>query len=289
MIDYVLNKAIDKQKYDACVENSIQSKIYTYSWYLDAVTETWDALILNDYEAVMPLPKRKKYGINYIFQPYWIQHLGVFSKSTLSEDDLKLFIDNIPKKMRFIDFNINFKTDSVSPKVNYILPLQDNYDKLFNSFSKLRKRSIVKAKKSGLLLKAIDKWKSILNLSEQKSQQNFKMAKEAALKFEILLKKAQLLNKLKITVTYSKDNELVGGALFIISKNRITYLFSVLNQKGRDLQAMSLILDMVIKEYSNSEYILDFEGSMLPGVAKFIKSFGAEKETYYHLKKWHLF
>ena len=79
------------------------------------------------------------------------------------------------------------------------------------------------------------------------------------------------------------------GAFFIISQKRITYLFSAVNEKGRDLQAMSLILNSVIKSYSASDYIFDFEGSMLPGVAKFIRSFGAQKEAYYHYKKWRLF
>jgi len=237
----------------------------------------------------MPLPKRKKYGINYIFQPFWIQHLGVFSKSTLSEDNLKLFVDNIPKKIRLIDFNINFKTDSVSPRVNYILPLKNRYENIFKAFSKLRKRSIKKAVKNKVLLKKSDEWDELLNLSKLKSQKAFKMTAAAALKFDTLLKMVKKLKKLKIITAYVKDNELVGGAFFIISKNRITYLFSIINQEGKDLQAISLILNSVIKEYSATEYILDFEGSMLPGVARFIKSFGVQKEIYYHLKKWRLF
>ena len=31
--------------------------------YLDIICENWDALILNDYEAVMPLPSYKKVWI----------------------------------------------------------------------------------------------------------------------------------------------------------------------------------------------------------------------------------
>jgi len=289
MIDYVLNKNIDRQKYDTCIADSVQSKIYAFSWYLDAVTETWDLIVLNDYEAVMPLPKRKKYGISYIFQPYWIQHLGVFSKESLSGDDIKLFLRSIPKKIKYIDYNINFKTDTVSAKINYILPLQDNYDKLFGSFSKLRKRSITKAKKAGLFLKSLDEWKPILNLSEKKPQQDFRITTHAALKFEKLLKRAKQLNNLKVLAAYTKDNELVGGAFFVISKSRITYLFSVINKKGRALQAMSLIIDSIIKTYAKTDFILDFEGSMLHGVAKFIKSFRPQKENYYHLKTWRLF
>ncbi|MCF6212746.1 MAG: hypothetical protein L3J45_01835 [Flavobacteriaceae bacterium] len=288
MISYWQHDKVDKKKYDLCIAKAVQSKVYAFSWYLDAVTETWDALVLNDYEAVMPLPKRKKWGIGYVYQPYWIQHLGVFSAKNLEENDSELFLNSIPKRIRLIDFNINFKTESVTPKINYILPLQIKYEALFKGFSKLRKRSIAKAKKADLLLKKIDRWAHLLNLPEQ-NHSGFRMTKEAAYTFENLLKTAVQFNKLKIIAAYSKADVLVGGAFFIISENRITYLFSVLNKKGRDLQAMSLILDFVIKEYSESKYILDFEGSMLSGVAKFIKSFGAEEEAYYHLKKWRLF
>jgi len=289
MITYVSNKTIDRQKYDACIADAIQSKVYAFSWYLDAVTETWNVLVLKDYKAVMPLPTRKKYGIIYIFQPYWVQHLGVFSKSPLSEDYLKLFLDNIPKNIKFINYNINFKANNIIFKTNYILPLQDDYKSLYSCFSKLRKRSITKGKKANLVLKITDNWSPILNLSKQKSAQDFKMTKEAFLKFEKLLNKAKQLNMLKILAAYSKENKLVGGAFFIISKKRITYLFSVVSEQGRNLQAMSIILNAVIKDYADSDYILDFEGSMLPGVAAFFKSFKPQNEIYYHLKKWRLF
>ena len=41
--------------------------IYAYSFYLDTMAKHWDAFILNDYEAVMPLTWNKKYGITYYY------------------------------------------------------------------------------------------------------------------------------------------------------------------------------------------------------------------------------
>ena len=40
---------------------------------------------------------------------------------------------------------------------------------------------------------------------------------------------------------------------------------------------------------SNSKYIFDFEGSMINDIALFFKSFGAEKETYYHFNSKRIF
>ena len=46
----------------------------------------------------------------------------------------------------------------------------------------------------------------------------------------------------------------------------------------------TLILNNLIKNHENSTKILDFEGSMIEGVASFYESFGSEVETYNLLK-----
>jgi hypothetical protein len=51
-----------KTKYDTCMAQSLNSRIYAFSWYLDAVADHWDVLVYGDYEAVMPLPWRQKMG-----------------------------------------------------------------------------------------------------------------------------------------------------------------------------------------------------------------------------------
>ena len=85
MIHYLKRKDIDIVKYNTCIEASINTRIYAYSWYLDIVATNWDILVLNDYEAVMPLPWRQKYFIKYMYPPAWTQQLGVFSKSRIMQ------------------------------------------------------------------------------------------------------------------------------------------------------------------------------------------------------------
>jgi len=288
MIRYLKNEEINFKKYDACVLSATRSKVYAFSWYLEAVTEAWDVLILDDYKAVMPLPLRKKYGINYIFQPNWIQHLGIFSLDPLSESDIGNFIKHIPKKFKLIDYNVNFKLKNSLALTNYIRPLNKDFKSIFKAFSKGRKSSITQAQKAGVEVGEVLDNQPIITLFKENKGLNLELTEDAYSQLEKLLTKAKELKKLNAIVAYSSEKELIGGAFFILSNNRITYLFSAVNQKGRDSQAMSLILNWVIKKYAESEYIFDFEGSMLPGVATFIKSFGAQKEVYYHLKKWRL-
>ena len=52
MIHYVKREDLEVEKYNNCIENSIQSRIYAFSWYLDIVADYWDVLVLDDYKAV---------------------------------------------------------------------------------------------------------------------------------------------------------------------------------------------------------------------------------------------
>ena len=109
MINYLKHKEIDFVKYDQCIATSQNSLIYAYSWYLDIVAENWDALVLGDYEIVMPLTHRKKYGIPYIFLAPWVQQLGVFSVTDIKEEIIIDFLKAIPRKFKSVDILLNYK------------------------------------------------------------------------------------------------------------------------------------------------------------------------------------
>ena len=77
-IAYLTYQQINKSKWDDCINKSINKLIYAESFYLDTITENWDAIVLNDYEAVMPLIWKKKFGIKYLYQPAFLQQAGIF-------------------------------------------------------------------------------------------------------------------------------------------------------------------------------------------------------------------
>ena len=92
MIKHLRHNEVDKKKWDDCIDNAFNGIIYAYSWYLDIVCPTWDALIEDDYEKVMPLTHNNKLGISYLYPPLFTQQLGVFSKISLSSSDVENFI-----------------------------------------------------------------------------------------------------------------------------------------------------------------------------------------------------
>ena len=121
-------------KWDRCVKRSVNSTPYAFSWYLDIVVSHWNALILNDYEAVFPLPTKKKWGFQYAYTPFWVQQLGLFSQTNQGLHRLDHFIEAIPKEYRFIEMNMNhstpLKADSyyqIKSNFNYVLELTKPY------------------------------------------------------------------------------------------------------------------------------------------------------------------
>ena len=135
MIKYITHQQIDKTKWDECIQQSLNPLIYGYSWYLDQSAPNWDALVLDDYEAVFPLTHGRKYFINYLYQPLITQQLGLFYKNLIGAEELENFIKAIPKKFRFVDIALNeanyFESENISIKKrkNYLLDLEKSYSK----------------------------------------------------------------------------------------------------------------------------------------------------------------
>ena len=282
MIHYLKRSEVNIVKYDACIEKSSNSRIYAFSWYLDCVADNWDVLILDDYEAVMPLPWRQKYFIKYIYPPAWTQQLGVFSKNSVSQELLQNFIKSIPRKFKKVTIQFNSENklniSSVQQRANYILPLNDSYEVLFNKFNKGRKYSIDKANKTLLELSncSIDKLIEIC----KKEYSFLKISENDFNKLINIVNQFEANKKGFLVGVFSENNDCLGGVVFLKEAFRIYYLFSVASDEGKKQQITSLILNSIIKKYANSNYLLDFEGSMIKGVANFYKSFEAEVEIY---------
>jgi len=104
MIHFIEHKNISKEKWDACINNSSNVCIFVYSWYLDTVCNDWDALVLNDYEAVFPLAAKSKYKIDYLYQPFFTRYFGVYSKNKITVALMNDFFDAIPSKYKYMEF-----------------------------------------------------------------------------------------------------------------------------------------------------------------------------------------
>ena len=291
MIHYLKHTEIDKAKWDLCIGQSVNSMIYAYSWYLDEASTDWDALVLDNYAAVMPLTQKRKWGIKYLYQPFFTQQLGVFSIDEIANDLLKEFITSIPRKYRYIDIQLNEQNNLLDEKIkphprkNYLLDIRKSHDKVLRNMPESTKRNIKKANKHELQIHNFSYSDAIAFYQNHKGGETKGIKQKDYDRLKSIFKVCHEKNRVYTRAVYSKNNELLACGVFLINKNRIVFSIGTANVLGRELRAMYMLMDTIIFQYAGYNYFIDFEGSEIPGVEKFYKNLGAELVHYYRYKK----
>ncbi len=292
MIRYLTHADIDKNKWDQTIDKAFNGNVYAYSWYLDRVHPYWEALIEGDYERVMPLTGNKKWGVYYLFQPYFTQQLGVYSVNILSREHIVAFIQNIPKKFRFAEINLNIYNhpDLTSPyrlipQKNFLLDLIDDYSKLHRHYSANTRRNLKKSLKQNFSISKNIKPERIVELFADNKGKEVSGWKQADyLRLQGLMYMAQYKGKGITYGVFTNENNLCAAGFFLYSNQHLTFLFSGRNEDAAQTGAMTFLFDTVIREYAETQMILDFEGSNDPGLARFYKGFGAKEVQYKRLE-----
>ncbi len=286
MIRYLRNSEIDSKKWDRCIQKSVNGNPYALSWYLDIIHGEWEALVDGDYERVMPLTGNKRYGIHYLFQPYFAQQLGVFSTDKLNPEIVHDFLQAIPSHYRYIDINLNSYNKvegdyEIIYNSNYLLDLIHDYEDIMQNYSKNTKRNLKKSLLNGLVIMKGLKPEDIIRLFRENRGKTLKnWGDEQYHRLGRLMYTAIHKGKGVVYGVYDEHNQLCAGAFFVKSNSRLIFLFSGINETGRHVAAMTYLIDDVIEEFTPSHLVLDFEGSNDPGLARFYRGFGA-KETHY--------
>ena len=287
MINYLRHNEIDKGKWDACIRLSENSLVYAYSWYLDIIHPGWEALVKDDYVAVMPLTGGRKFGVNYLFQPFFAQQLGVFSPDCMKLKENE-FIDAIPAKFRFVEIRLNAlnafppMAKGVENHADFLLFMDAPYEFLRNRYHANTKRNLAKAENNRLhLVKdvGIETVIGLFRANRGATVSHWGDAEYARL--QRLSDEAVRRNHAFVYgVAAPESDEIVCGALFMKNNGRITFLFSGCGEKGKSLQAMTFLLDCVVREFCNQQCVLDFEGSDNANLARFYEGFGSENFAY---------
>lgn len=285
-ISWLSSAQIDKKKWDACIEGSDNGLIYAYSWYLDCMAPGWEALVAGDYEAVMPLTGRRKYGIPYLFQPFLTAQLGVFGK-TLNPSLIDRFLEAIPRKYKLIEICLNSgNTPGHSKKysrerVNYILDLQRPYEELYTQYSDNIRRNIKKAADTGSVVKKGFDSEQVIALAKSQMKSQGEAEKGNLERFRKLVANSTIATTYGI---FSPAGQLLSSAIFFLYNNRAYYILVGNHPDGKAVGASHALIDSFIRDHAGKKMILDFEGSDIPGLALFYKSFGATPENYPAIK-----
>ncbi len=288
-IQYLNQTQIDLKKWDQCIENSQNRLIYAYSFYLNALCPHWDAIIIGDYEFVMPLPWRRKFYVKYLYKPAFIQQLGIFPALRNVSFQEILFLLN--KKFVLVNIFFNYanaieKQYPITINTNLILDLSKSYTALKEGYNKDLRNNLKLAQKENYVVSMETEESSIIGIYKKLyAKRTPHVIEEDYKNFHSLCRNLKDRKMLLTRSILTARGEIQAAGIFFTDGRRIYNIMNVTSQEGRKASLNHLLLDLVVKEFSGRSMIFDFEGSDLRGVGDFYRKFGAMNQPYFHYRK----
>ncbi len=291
-IKWINNSSIDRTKWDACIDQCAWGNIYALSWYLDIITDnSWEAMVIGDYEYIMPVPFRKKFGIKYTYRPNFCQQLGVFSKTEIPQTTLSNFINELLIHYHQIHYPFNYANkigdfigDKLKLRTNLILNLSNSYENVYANFSDGLKKSLKSASKAVLTIDSTIAAKDIITLHKKSWKSVVHIPELDYTNFQKIIARTTISGQSECLGLYS-NGVLLGACAILKYKNRIYYPLSAVANEGRKHAAVAVLINSILKKYSNSDLMFDFEGSDIASVKTFYKRFNPTTEVYYQIDK----
>jgi hypothetical protein len=288
MIVYHKNQEIDREQWDNCIRNSACLKPYPYSWYLDIMAPGWEALVDDDYDSVFPIPALRRFGIQYISTPAFLQQLGAYSPDKPAERAIVEFLYYLPDFFKLTDLNIAQKIDfsgyKVTEKNNHILELSKSYDDLWAGFSAQCKKNIENAGKKFSEITTDIKPDELIDLHILLMGRDLKDVKpkdyqklKNLMNFCIKNKKGRILG------VRGGRKKLAHGIFLIETHGYKTLQFMVSTPRARDRHAEYFLLNEIIKQGAGTRTVFDLSGISLSPDTSLPVSLGATPVPYYRI------
>lgn len=285
LIKLLKNNEINFVRWDNCINNAINGNVFAYSWYLNILCDDWEALVLGDYEYVMPLLRKSRFKKNIYFISKLGVKLGVFSSKLLTENIVKQFIESIPHEDSFITISLNSFNKLSYPNIKniktYKLDLIQSYKKIAEKYSNQFQRDLQEAKKKNI---------SIVNGLLPNDLINFSVFKKVKSKPKLNLSEIQ---KLRMVIAYcmryslgdtycayTSDNNLCATAFFIKSKKKSYLLYAAANSRGINSNAFHILIDKYIEVHSEKDLTLSIDNIISKNNIDFFSGVGAHEYKY---------
>ncbi len=277
-VHYLTRKQVDEGLWNGCIDKSPNGLIYARTEYLDRLAGKWDALVLGDYDSIMPLTGNKKYGASYLYQPAFCQQLGIIGEcGILTVQD---FLGKAMEIFPFAEINLNYSNEVMGASVhnNFILDLGSSYEDISDRYSNDLKKNLQRCKQSNLEYRSSENMSDAVSIYQKTYGKRFPHVRDEHYRSLENFCRSYPKNYLVREVWFEEN--LMSTVLCLSDSKRIYFLMSTTLPDGRNREANHFLIDHLIREYSGKPLLLDFEGSDIPGIAGFYKNFGAVNQPY---------
>lgn len=241
---------------------------------------------------------QKRLGMTHYCNPPFFQDIGLWikkefdstSKQNSQVKNVLVALSNFLKSFKWVNISLpNHITDTqpfiwdnfeVSPRYTYLLDLSRSKEELKNNFGKGLKHSIKKMENTEFIydFKMDEDTIGLIETSSLKGR-----GKDEKLVFKKLIQ--NLSGHSSAKVIKASDGQSVSVAVFLIAGNNAVYLFGGSRNSSGSVVGTAVIQKGIESFKENGMKVLDFEGSMIPGVEKYFRSFGGELVPMFNIKK----
>jgi len=291
-----------KDKYiDLCKANEA-IPVFGQAWFLDIVCDnSWSVSLAFDKEGKVsgawPYMFRKRKGFSFLQMPDYTPYLGPYIY-------YPKHINSEYKRNSFY-FQTVQALEGQLPRASYTcLKLSPENDTWYPLYSKAYKQT---SRYTYVIDHKIGLEKITSNLKPQLrnvvSKGDYASISEDYTPFLELLK--QTFSEKGITRFYHEDKirrlietavsheqgtlytykDMDSGIFVLEDQEKCYLLFTTTNSKGKSEEGVAQLIWKAIKDAVGKGKDFDFEGSMLPGVEKFFRSFGGKQEAFHEVKK----
>ncbi|THH41243.1 hypothetical protein [Neolewinella litorea] len=252
--------------------------------WLDAATDRrWDGLVLDNYRAVLPLPRMRRLGFVPVYvRPPYTQQLGPFGQ--LLPGDVRALLSAVPFRPQIaLPLRAGVPTAEIPKRyrsrvrTNFELDLSRKWPNIAAGFP--RKLQAFLRKSSDDCLDTMDPATFVaLSEADLAGKPGMQPSQFAALHRLILTaQNAGWGNCHQLR----EDGELLAAGFFPHFGGRTINLATVTTERGKKRRGTSRLLALVMQRHAGEPgAVFDFEGSEIPGVKAFFAKFGGVDRGY---------
>ncbi len=186
----------------------------------------------------------------------------------------------VPARFKLINQSINHfnpVAETTTMRTNLVLSLNHSFENISKAFSSslrknLRKVSNYHLAESTDIESLLELYRLELEDKVHFGQDNYQLAHR-------LFEKVLSHQKGKIYSVFN-GTDLVATGMFLLSNGRVINMFGASSSDPKTPYGMAYLLAEVIRKYSETDVVFDFEGSEIPGVKRFFESFGSKNQPY---------
>lgn len=297
-----------KEKYIQLCETEKSIPVFSQPWWLDTVCgrDNWDVVLEEKAGTIrgsLPYVVRKKWGFKALLCPKLTQTLGIWMAPSTAKYAKRLgqekeimtnLVAQLPKHHVFIQsFHHSFENwlplfwlgfEQVT-KYTYVIEDLSNLDNVFQETNANIRTDIRKAEKILTIRDdlSIEEFYRVVSLTYQRQDMNVTYSLEL---LKRVVEAALARDSGKMIFAVDETGRTHAVLFMVWDQTSAYYMIGGADPELRNSGAGSLNVWKAIQFASTVTQSFDFEGSMVEGIERFFRGFGARQKPYFRISKF---